>query len=150
MSTEVQWRYGVCVEGELGSSEFFTGFAPAAARAEELTTERSARRGLSTVDLTSRLPDAATAFHRTRTLTAAGFAVTEARTMAERAAAFARTKFHIVLSDIQLPVGERLRALSHTAPGGPGHSGGFNSCWCLEPDGGTESQKSLFRREWRT
>ena len=43
ISTGVQWRYRVCVEGEPGSSEFFTGFAPAAARGEELATERSAR-----------------------------------------------------------------------------------------------------------
>ena len=63
--------------------------------------------------------DAATAFHRTRTLTAAGFAVTEARTMAEGAAAFARTKFHIVLSDIRLPDGsgyELCRTLHRQVP----------------------------------
>ena len=43
MSTEPQWRYRVCVEAERGSSEFFTGFAPAAARAQELATQRFAR-----------------------------------------------------------------------------------------------------------
>ena len=63
--------------------------------------------------------DAATALHRTRTLTEAGFAVTEARTMAEGTAAFARTKFHIVLSDIRLPDGsgyELCRTLHRQAP----------------------------------
>ena len=43
LSKEPQWRYRVCVEGERGSSQFFTSFAVAAARAEEMATERSAR-----------------------------------------------------------------------------------------------------------
>lgn len=43
ISTETQWRYRVCVEGEHGSSQFFNSFAAAAARAEEIATERSAR-----------------------------------------------------------------------------------------------------------
>ena len=66
--------------------------------------------------------DAAAALHRTRTLTAAGFAVTEARTMAEGAAAFGRMKFHIVLSDIRLPDGngyELCRTLHRQAPNIP-------------------------------
>lgn len=63
--------------------------------------------------------NAATALLRARTLTAAGFAVTEARTMAEGAAAFAKTKFQIVLCDIRLPDGngyELCRALQRQAP----------------------------------
>ena len=43
LSTEPQWRYRVCIEGERGSSQFFTSFAPAAARAEEMAAQRSAR-----------------------------------------------------------------------------------------------------------
>ena len=43
ISTETQWRYRVYVEGEYGSSQFFNSFAAAAARAEEIATERSAR-----------------------------------------------------------------------------------------------------------
>jgi hypothetical protein len=43
LSTEPQWRYRVCVEGERGSSQFFTSFAAAAARADEIAAERSAR-----------------------------------------------------------------------------------------------------------
>jgi len=43
LSKEPQWRYRVCVEGERGSSQFFTSFAVAAAHAEEMATERSAR-----------------------------------------------------------------------------------------------------------
>ena len=57
ISTEVQWRYRVCVEGEPGSSEYFTGFAPAAARAEELATERSARLLFIEEDVASLLAD---------------------------------------------------------------------------------------------
>ena len=66
--------------------------------------------------------DAAAALHRTRTLTAAGFAVTEARTVAAGAAAFAERKFHIVLSDIRLPDGngyELCRTLHRQAPDVP-------------------------------
>jgi len=43
LSTEPQWRFRVCIEGERGSSQFFTSFAAAAARAEEIAAERSAR-----------------------------------------------------------------------------------------------------------
>ena len=66
--------------------------------------------------------DAAAALHRTRTLTAAGVAVTEARIVAEGAAAFAERKFHVVLSDIRLPDGngyELCRMLHGQAPDTP-------------------------------
>jgi len=63
--------------------------------------------------------DAAAALHRTRTLPAAGFAVTEVRTAADATTAFAKTKFRIVLCDIRLPDGngyELCRTLHRQAP----------------------------------
>ena len=57
MSREPQWRYRVCVEGERGSSQFFTSFATAAARAEDLSAERSARLMFVEDDVVSLLAD---------------------------------------------------------------------------------------------
>jgi hypothetical protein len=57
MSTEPQWRYRVCVEGERNSSQFFTSFATAAGRAEELSAQRSARLMFIEDDVVSLLAD---------------------------------------------------------------------------------------------
>ena len=42
-STAPEWRYRVCVQGQRRSSQFFTSFAPAAAAADQLASERNAR-----------------------------------------------------------------------------------------------------------
>ena len=43
LTREQQWRFRVCVEGVAGSSQFFSNFAYAASRGEELATAKRAR-----------------------------------------------------------------------------------------------------------
>jgi len=56
-SKDPQWRYRVCVEGQPGSSQFFTGFAAAAAYAEELASRIRARLMFVEDDIPSLLAD---------------------------------------------------------------------------------------------
>lgn len=56
-SQELQWRFRVCVEGQPGSSQFFTGFAAAGAHAEDLANRLRARLMFVEDDFPSLLAD---------------------------------------------------------------------------------------------
>jgi hypothetical protein len=57
LSREQQWRFRVCIQGVRQSTQFFTSFAPAASRADELATEKRARLLLVEDDIPMLLAD---------------------------------------------------------------------------------------------
>jgi len=57
LTRETQWRFRVCIEGTVGSSQFFTNFTHAASRGEQLATVRRARLVFVEDDIPSLLAD---------------------------------------------------------------------------------------------
>ena len=57
LTDEPQWRFRVCVQGVPSSSQFFTSFAHAASRAEDLATTKRTRLVLVEDDIPTLLAD---------------------------------------------------------------------------------------------
>ena len=63
LTQQPQWRFRVCIQGVLRSSQFFTSFTHAASRAEELATAKATRFVFVEDDIPSLLADYRDRFH---------------------------------------------------------------------------------------